>query len=105
MTISDFLLEEDMTSSNVVSKRPARPLVLVCRRLDEKKEKSDVCLLLLLTEKSSKIHPQCVPPLFLVVVGVGVVGVALEHELYRHSASKDEEVLALALVLCASQRA
>jgi hypothetical protein len=52
-----------MTSSNVVSKRPARPLVLVCRRLDEKKEKSDVCLLLLLTEKSSKIHPQCVPPL------------------------------------------
>jgi hypothetical protein len=62
VTISDFLLEEDMTSSNVVSKRPARPLVLVCRRLDEKKEKSDVCLLLL-TEKSSKIHPQCVPPL------------------------------------------
>ena len=104
MTISDFLLEEDMTSSNVVSKRPARPLVLVCRRLVEKKEKSDVCLLLL-TEKSSKIHPQCVPPLFLVVVGVGVVGVALEHELYRHSVSKDEEVLALALVLCASQRA
>jgi hypothetical protein len=104
VTISDFLLEEDM-SSNVVSKRPARPLVLVCR-LDEKKEKSDVCLLLL-TEKSSKIHPVCL--LFfvhVVVVGVGVgVGVALEHELYRHSASKDEEVLALALVLCASQRA
>jgi len=91
-----------MTSSNVVSKRPARPLVLVCVRLDEKKEKSDVCLLLL-TEKSSKIHPLFVP---VVVVGVGVVVVvALEHELYRHSASKDEEVLALALVLCASQRA
>ena len=100
MTISDFLLEEDM-SSNVVSKRPARPLVLVCVRLDEKKEKSDVCLLLL-TEKSSKIHPLFVP---VVVVGVGVVVVALEHELYRHSASKDEEVLALAPVLCASQRA
>ena len=104
MTISDFLLEEDM-SSNVVSKRPARPLVVVCR-LDEKKEKSDVCLLLL-TEKSSKIHPVCL--LFfvhVVVVGVGVVVVvALEHELYRHSVSKDEEVLALALVLCASQRA
>jgi F0F1-type ATP synthase membrane subunit a len=75
--------------------------------LDEKKEKSDVCLLLL-TEKSSKIHPVCL--LFFVhVVVVGVVGVvgvvALEHELYRHSVSKDEEVLALALVLCASQRA
>ena len=105
MTICDFLLEEDM-SSNVVSKRPARPLVVVCR-LDEKKEKSDVCLLLLLTEKSSKIHPVCLLFFVHVVVvgGVVVVVVALEHELYRQSVSKDEEVLALALVLCASQRA
>ena len=35
---------------------------------DEKKEKSDVCLLLL-TEKSSEIHPLFVP---VVVVGVVV---------------------------------
>jgi hypothetical protein len=68
--------------------------------MKRKKKVMHMFVCCLLTEKSSKIH---IPFCSCVVGVVGVV--ALEHELYRHSVSKDEEVLALALVLCDSQRA